>query len=183
MKAEHSSELPKPETDWESGTRSGDCLTSSDGSGFICSKCGETFPLNSDLLTHLCGTHKRIYSREKLDCGKKISLFPSFVAHKRIHTGEKPFTCTECGETFKNEHYLLRHQKIHIKQFACTECSENFTTERRLQIHQMIHMEKDKFTCTECGESFTGKGGFASNYYLHVHKRTHAGEKPFTCTE
>ncbi|XP_075559287.1 uncharacterized protein LOC142590745 [Dermacentor variabilis] len=95
----------------------------------------------------------------------------------RSHTGEKPYQCPSCSQSFLRKNTLNQHLRIHTgeKPFKCPSCSRSFSLKVHLKAHLRTHTGEKPYQCSVCSRSFS------SGWYMKAHMRSHTDEKPYHC--
>lgn len=112
------------------------------------------------------------------DCEKKFKFASSLIAHRVIHTGERPYRCNVCGRCFSFRQSLDRHRHTHKtgRKYNCVVCGETFRSVSARTEHKQTHMDDGVYTCHQCSKKCNGELALAR--HLKSHTDDHNANKP-----
>jgi len=145
-----------------------------------CGVCGGRFVcLVKHMLIHSTDSYKHICSV----CQKAFRVAGRLKRHMLTHTGEKPYTCQDCGGRYRSSTYLKKHiRRLHAGDAAqennhvCSVCGKAFPENALLNIHMRIHTGEKPYKCETCGKAFAQKAA------LDIHRTVHSSEMHFVCS-
>ncbi|XP_038143528.1 oocyte zinc finger protein XlCOF6-like [Cyprinodon tularosa] len=134
-----------------------------------CTSCDKTF-------TQKCLMERHNQSHTKphtcSHCGKCFATLRDLIPHTRKHTGEKVYSCPDCGIRFAYKSTFDRHMRSHtlkkmeIFMHTCPLCENQFTSMSMFQRHMCSALQRT-FVCSVCPETFECRKGLADHEVLH----------------
>nr|XP_050867656.1 zinc finger protein 678-like [Vespula vulgaris]XP_050867657.1 zinc finger protein 678-like [Vespula vulgaris] len=153
---------------------------------YICELCGSIFDQKENIQNH----GRDQCSKFPCDiCGSLLPTANSLNAHKRRHSGLRPYVCNICGKSYTQSSHMWTHKRFHmgVKPYACEYCDQRFTIKPDLADHtRKKHTRERPFKCDVCNKAFLTGSVFYQHRLIHRGDRRykcHYCEKAFTRTE
>ena len=145
------------------------------GKSYICSICDRTFSQLGALKYHQKKNNHKEFNDSTDHSSKTKTVSFSNIP---MPSGEKPYTCLQCGKTLKSSGGLRYHKGIHMQgqQYNCSWCSKVWFSVQSLEAHIKTHTRGKPYICSFCKRSFSQRGAW------RAHLQIHTGEKNFVCT-
>lgn len=108
------------------------------------------------------------------DCKKKFKFASSLIAHRVIHTGERPHHCNDCGRCFSFRQSLDRHRHTQRTghstrgKYNCAICGETFHSLSARTQHKQEHKDGGVFACHQCSKKFNGEPALVRHLKTHT---------------
>ncbi|KAG4077001.1 hypothetical protein HA402_015988 [Bradysia odoriphaga] len=139
---------------------------------WICETCGREYKSKHTLQYHMDGAHvAAVIKKYSCNfCDYKCREARNLVSHRLVHSAEKQYQCSECGNKFRFWSGLTRHiQCVHRgeKRHKCNVCNQSFSSTLRLKEHMFMHSGENPLKCRLCSRTYRYKNSLLK----HMRKR------------
>ncbi|XP_075163317.1 uncharacterized protein LOC142235949 [Haematobia irritans] len=142
---------------------------------FSCKFCPKKYKIAPTLALHVRRNHTECKYSKCRFCDYQTTNPQRLKYHETKHTGEKPYSCSECDERFPTPWSRRVHMQTHANTSneanlnACDECGKTFKQLASLRNHKKLHTEGvTPHICQHCGQGFRWPG----SYYAHLKRHS-----------
>ncbi|XP_057374890.1 transcription factor IIIA-like [Daphnia carinata] len=104
------------------------------------------------------------------------------VQHERIHSGDRPFQCQQCDQSYTRAFHLKRHvsiahEQLAVQIFLCPieTCKKQFVSRQKMERHHQSVHSPHALKCPSCEKTFK------KSQQLRIHQYQHTGILPYHC--
>ena len=116
-------------------------------------------------------------------CQKIFADKHELIEHRKLHTGEEPFSCEKCSENYPvisslKHHIQIKHGDMRVDSssytFKCEYCQKKLLDKVKLNAHRRIHRGEKNLYCGLCDNKYKEK----LSLRLHI-RQTHEPSRQF----
>ncbi|KAI8506770.1 hypothetical protein Bbelb_152110 [Branchiostoma belcheri] len=152
--------------------------THTDERPFQCPHCSGSWKTNMARKQHIEKVHMGDLPYMCGECGYRTVHKSHLVIHMRTHTGERPYKCSECDYRAAKKGHLNLHMSTHREglTFACDQCDFKARYKYQLSAHMKTHASL-LYQCQECDFRAT------KQQHLNMHYQAkHCDDETYVCT-